>query len=429
MSSKRQTLSQLTTGHTLQTECGSDPGPFDFIVACLNLNAGMASTRFTPVLGELLFQMKRYNVSVLALQETGLTKPDGLLLDHAGMTERLLIEPNGKQFRFRSLWCFPPGPGAVPQGSGTAIIWAAALPYQSPYCGASGRVSAVTLLGPTGCGVRIINVYGKSGPPPAMSNTSLAAKLERALRKCVLAEIRAQLDYARTREWTPIVLGDLNELADRAIDKLAPPSRLKKSEANLAHPPRPIIDLLDAYQLVDTFRSQHPTLKGFSFVGKGRTKLRQSRLDYIWCGARLTRSGRYRAGIDGAQKFYGLSDHLLCHAAFTFFAAFHASRARVLTNHDEALRTQYRYFMLEEATTRAEFRTALLGRVEKLVSEVAEWSNDADSLPDISACVASWTEMERAIVEESTRILRAHATTKRARGLGPFGLVQRVLGA
>ena len=420
---------QADAGHALLPERADNSGACNFIVATLNTNAKLAGTQFTHVLGELLFQMKRHSVAVLALQETGLLKPDGLLLDTSGMAERVLVNPGGGLTRFRSLWSFPPGPDAVPQGTGLAIIWDAALPFESPFRSRSGRISAVTLTGPTGAAVRILNVYGKSGAPPADSNSSLTAKYERALRRCLLAEIEEQLEYARARQWTPIVMGDMNELADPALDKQPPTSMTERKRlAAKAPPPRPITDLLGRFGLVDTFRAKHPALRAFSYIGKGKTKARPSRLDYIWCGARLVRTGRYRAGIDGEQRVFGLSDHLLCHAAFTFYCAFRASRATTMVLHEECVRTLYPFHMLEGSEIRTVYREALLGRVAHLIATAEDWASSS-SLPDMAECTALWTALEHAIVEESTTALAAHSTTLKTRGLGPFGLVQRVLAA
>ena len=423
-------MAPLPSGHALALERADKLGTFNFVAATLNVNARMAGPCLNKVLGEVLYQMKRHGIAVIALQETGRCTGDGLALDSSGMSERLLVDPSAKQTRYRSLWTLPPSLDASPQGSGLAILWDAALPADSPCRGKSGRISAITLMGPTGVGIRVINVYGKSGPAPPASCDTRDAKYERVIRKLLLTELTEQLEYARVRGWTPLVLGDFNELADAQLDK-RPHSTAEARAKELRAPPRPtpLIDLLRGHGLTDTFRAKHPLVRAYTYIGRGKMKARPSRLDYIWCGNRLVKSGRFRAGIDGTQSVFGLSDHLLCHASFTFFSAFHASRERVMSARDELVRTSYPYFLLEEDSTRLQFREALLSRLTPTLATVEALDEGNLSPGDVNTCLLAWAEIERAVVEEGTSLLSAHAAQRAAQGLSPFTLLQRVLSA
>jgi hypothetical protein len=141
------------------------------------LNQRLSKGVLDKNLGESLRAMYNLDISVLALAETNAPK-NVVATDEQGLAERSLDV--GGPLKFLSLWSFMPE--GVKAGSGTTLIWDARIPHQDPFRDKAGRLAAVTLMGPTGAGLRVIAVYGYSNPHKQ--------KLEaQALRQAMIQQI------------------------------------------------------------------------------------------------------------------------------------------------------------------------------------------------------------------------------------------------
>ena len=79
-----------------------------FTLASLNVDAAMAGLKFDIMLAEYMYQMRRHDISVLGLQETGRVRAAGMFLDKEGLGEHVSISPDGTQVQYMGLWNFPP---------------------------------------------------------------------------------------------------------------------------------------------------------------------------------------------------------------------------------------------------------------------------------------------------------------------------------
>ena len=425
---------------------------FDFTLASFNAHARLAGSRFDKTLGEIMFQMQRHAISVLGIQETGRDTLEGVYADTSGVGERILIDPSGKQHRFLALWASPrecrrSRTGGT--GVGTALIWDACIPYIQPYRSTSGRVCAVTLVGPEGTGTRVINVYGVASPSK-LGDGSLEAQTKKELCRQVRDELAQAIVLSASKGWLTVVLGDFNEVPDATLDKVS------RSAASKAKPEFSLIDLMKTHGLQDTFRMAHPKARAYSFFGVGCAK--PARLDAIWSNRHMLRGGHFRAGIDATQAILGLSDHALVHFSVTFYRALHAPRNKVLWDMVPLAHLTLPQHKLEEDETRSIFRSKVEELAGNIIAETLKWAQITKEWDDWQTLVTedpdapqpdtpppthpeiltSWAALEQHIVKAAefaitplpgTSALKQPTVRKGAGTLGPFQLTLRALRA
>ena len=186
-----------------------------FRIAAVNVHL---STSFrTERLAMLMRAMYNNDVSVLAVAETQTLRTD-LCPDKASkdIVEEGLTA-GGQNIAYMMVNAYSPVKGSstgFPGGSGVSLIWDARIPSERPYADhTSGRIAAITLVGPTGTRLRIIAVYGPTGPRERAKRLSV-----RRVRKL----LDAQLTAASARGEQTMVLGDFNDVPLEDIEAFAP---------------------------------------------------------------------------------------------------------------------------------------------------------------------------------------------------------------
>ncbi|CAE7837193.1 unnamed protein product [Symbiodinium sp. CCMP2592] len=156
-----------------------------------------------------------------------------------------------------------------PLGSGVALAikrevaadWTEVTP------GPHGRALGGSIRLHNGAVLRVVAVYGPTGAClPGFTQNLRAVQHETDL----VTFLQQQVAMAQAKDWTLVVLGDLNSFTDGALDKWQGQWQIR--DECLAVQCREM-------GLIDTWRDSHPTLPGFTYVSPTGSA---SRLDSIW---------------------------------------------------------------------------------------------------------------------------------------------------
>ena len=156
-----------------------------------------------------------------------------------------------------------------PLGSGVALAIRrdVAADWTEVQPGPHGRALGGSIRLHNGAVLRIVAVYGPTGAClPGFTQNLRAVQHETDL----VSYLQQQVVLAQAKDWTLVVLGDLNSFTDGALDKWQ--GQWQVRDECLAVQCREM-------GLIDTWRDSHPALPGFTYVSPTGSA---SRLDSIW---------------------------------------------------------------------------------------------------------------------------------------------------
>ena len=158
---------------------------------------------------------------------------------------------------------------ADPRSSGVAM--AVRQSYTGQWAnislGPHGRALAASLALDNGAGLRIVGIYGPAGAClPGFTSNAEAVRQEAA----VVTFLRDEVEKSQQQDHTLVVVGDLNSFSDGTQDKWQGQWQVRDDC---------IAAQCHAMGLIDTWRSAHPSLPGYTYVSPTGSA---SRLDQIW---------------------------------------------------------------------------------------------------------------------------------------------------
>jgi hypothetical protein len=224
-------------------------------------------------LSGLISRMDEAGYDAVFVSETDHSTRSGLATDVHGLFELVHQGAEGVHW-YRGL--AGEMPTGTTKGGGAAIVWDGRIPHSDLYVHESGRLVAVTLLGPGLRRVRLIAVYGYANP----------SQRDGPAGQALCAALVRELTAARALQMRALVGGDLNQAA-LPLDSVRPRGAVDAA-ADLH---LPLLGMLE-----DLFRVRHPLRPLFSrLVGDG---VGATRISTIYGSTALARSGALRAGYD-----------------------------------------------------------------------------------------------------------------------------------